>query len=246
MNQKIKQISFYFIALFLGMQSAFALLPSANIFGKISGQDGQKSVTICSDSITYDHAQHTVTYKGNVTVLQIQGVAIQCQAGGGAFPELLSKKLPNTVLWVSGKSGDYSEISLKELAGAKKLCKAQDGCRFISGQKLIINLNPKTNKVSQIKMTVNDEKENAIYYSWPKKEKGKSQKNNEVLALGESLQYLTEKHLLEVEGHAKITQGENNFSGEKVTYDTKSKFISVPNTGGRSTMVIDNGVLEGK
>lgn len=175
---------------------------------------------------------------------------------GGAFPELIAKKQPNYLFWIDPESYTYPKLSQLELDKAKEICKQYKGCRYISGQKLIVKLDAKTNQVSQIKMTVNDEKYQAHYYSWPflanenklsqnKQKPSSSSGEAETFAEGSVIQFFPEKNMLEIVGHAKIDRGGSVFTGNKVTYNTKTRLVQVPSSGGgRSTMVIDNGVLE--
>lgn len=224
----------------LGAQYVYGMTPSENIFGSKS-KDDNGPVTVCSDSIMYDQGQHQVVYEGNVIVMQIKGVAIQCQKDGGPFPELISKTKPNYSLWVDANSKAYPEISKIELEKAKEICQKQGACRFINGQKLTITMDKKTNQVDKITMTVDSDKNLAQYYSLPDKKTDSQQQV--VYAQGNVMQYLPLQDILKVSGHAKLDRGGNTFTGDTITYDTKSELVSVPNTGGRATMIIDNGTL---
>ena len=81
----------------------------------------------------------------------------------------------------------------------------------------------------------------AQYYSLPAKKTDSQQKV--VYAQGKVMQYLPPQDILKVSGHAKLDREGNTFTGDNIIYHTKSELVNVPNTGGRATMVIDNGTL---
>jgi lipopolysaccharide transport protein LptA len=237
---KLNKLLLLPLCFMLGAQYTHAMVPSENIFGSKSNDDSGP-VTVCSDSILYDQLQHQIVYEGNVIVMQIKGVTIQCQENGGAFPELISKTKPNYSLWVEGKAKDYPAMSKIELEKAKEICQKQGACRFINGQKLTITMDKKTNQVDKITMMVDDDKNRAQYYSLPDKKTDSQQQV--VYAQGNVMQYLPLQNILNVSGHAKLDRGGNTFTGDEVTYNTKSERVNVPNTGGRATMIIDNDTL---
>ncbi len=52
------------------------------------------------------------------------------------------------------------------------------------------------------------------------------------------IRYYPERHLIELEGQAKIIQGKNFFAAEKIRYDTLQQQVILKNTGQNRTMMI--------
>lgn len=59
--------------------TSHASISSGNIFGSMSGHKVDGPVTVCSNEIMFNNAQHELVYSGNVVAIQVKGVSIQCQ-----------------------------------------------------------------------------------------------------------------------------------------------------------------------
>ncbi|WP_420795316.1 lipopolysaccharide transport periplasmic protein LptA [Legionella brunensis] len=58
-------------------------------------------------------------------------------------------------------------------------------------------------------------------------------------AYADMIRYYPERHLVELIGNARVTQGDNSFSGPKISYDTeKQHVISKGDTKNRTTIII--------
>nr|WP_058450754.1 lipopolysaccharide transport periplasmic protein LptA [Legionella jamestowniensis] len=58
-------------------------------------------------------------------------------------------------------------------------------------------------------------------------------------AYADTIRYYPERHLVELIGNARVTQGDNSFTGPKISYDTeKQHVISKGNPKNRTTIVI--------
>ncbi|WED43895.1 lipopolysaccharide transport periplasmic protein LptA [Legionella cardiaca] len=58
-------------------------------------------------------------------------------------------------------------------------------------------------------------------------------------AYADMIRYYPERHLVELIGNARITQGDNSFAGPKISYDTeKQHVISKGDTKNRTTIII--------
>ena len=59
-------------------------------------------------------------------------------------------------------------------------------------------------------------------------------------AEGEKMNFNFTENLLTIENNAYIERDGNQFSGSKVLYDTKNGLVTVPDTGKRATIVLNN------
>jgi lipopolysaccharide transport protein LptA len=201
-------------------------------------------VTICSDSVTYDQNAGTAIYRGNVVVMQIKGVDLLCRANANAeigFHAPLYNK-HHATLWSDTHLSGYMNASNSELKQAKKICSEFGTCRYISGQKLIISMDNKSNAVKKVTMTIDDKKNLARYYSLTAKKGDTSSKSN--YGEGRKLQFVPKDNTLFAIGNASIIRDGNTFRGDKIQYNLKTKIVDVPESSqGRSTIIIDNNTV---
>lgn len=202
-------------------------------------QDGP--LTVCSDQLNYNPTTSEVTYSGNVIAVQTRGATILCD--DDAFS--VDKK-PNNKVYSFAKTNSVSDYSQKQkiaMDEAKKLCKAQQGCKFLSGEKMVISIDRATNKIIRAEMSANHG-HRASYYSFPdpNDQHGGQRKQDDVTteAYAQFMSYDLPQNLLTLNENAFIDRGGNTFSGKKVTYNTQTQEVNVPSSGQRATVVLDN------
>ncbi|MCF6807942.1 hypothetical protein L3V79_06240 [Thiotrichales bacterium 19S9-12] len=201
---------------------------SLNPFGSNIAKEGP--ITICSDSLQYNQNKNTLIYEGNVTVTQIQGISLTCD------PLEHDKNIVS--LWVSPKSLTYNQLQSKELEIAKTICKQQGACRYLSGEKLTVYLD-EHGKTKSVQLTAKQSDKPlpvAKYFSTSTDKEGK-QTNS--YAHSKLMEFIPNKNLLILEKFAYVKQKSNTFSGEKITYNTKTEVVNVPKQGyQRASMTI--------
>ncbi|WP_192483887.1 MULTISPECIES: LptA/OstA family protein [Cysteiniphilum] len=221
-------------------------MDAANMFGKNASSDGQ--ITICSDSLSYSQNAHKIIYQGNVLVMQTKDANIQCS--GYSVPNENSKwpvyQFPNPKE-ADGKV-DYTKVQKAALDYAKDVCKKQNGCRFLTGQKLTILFDDQNKQVKDVVLTANTPYI-AKFYSlpFPKQAQNNKNKNNgdgsdqqTVYAEGRQMNFNMLNSTLTIQDKAYVDRAGNRFSGDKVLYDTKNGLVTVPNTGQRATVILNN------
>lgn len=88
-----------------------------------------------------------------------------------------------------------------------------------------------------IKATAEGHGKNQAHY-WTKNTKD----NREVHAYADVIVYLPTHHTIELEGHAHVQQGEDSFSGDKISYDTLHRHVTSKSTGlSRTTIIFHPG-----
>lgn len=222
--------SIFLLGLLLNTQAFSA--SSTGFFGQNAASDGP--ITICSNSLHFDQEKNELVYEGNVTVLQIKDLAISCSNN-------LTKNSKNMAsLWVSPETNNYNQMQQEGLAIAKKLCKEKGNCRYMSGQKLTVYLDEE-GQAKQVDMIAYNDKEKlpvAKYYSLETDKKGKTTTS---YAYGKLMEFEPEKNLLTIEKNAYITQKNNSFNGDKITYNTQTGVVDVPKQAyQRATMIISS------
>ena len=224
---------------FLGVQHAFTAEHGGTMntmFGKNASSDGQ--ITICSDSLSYSKQAHKIIYEGDVLVVQTKNANIQC--GGYNVPNENSKW---PVYQFPDKKGDYTELQEASLNYAKAMCKKQNGCRFLAGQKLTILFDNQNKQVKNAVLTT-QELYSAKFYSIPfpkqaqKKESSTDQQT--MYAEGRKMNFNLLNSTLTIQDKAYVNRAGNRFSGDKLLYDTKNSLVTVPNTGQRATVILNN------
>ncbi|MFZ9036090.1 MAG: LptA/OstA family protein [Francisellaceae bacterium] len=213
---------------------------AAKLFGDNSTSDGP--ITICSDTLSYSQENHKLIYQGDVLVMQTKGANILCDNHPIAG---LDTSLPEYSFEKSNVADDYADKQKMALALAKEICERQKGCRFMSGQTLTLTFTEDNEQIETVNLSTTDNY-TAKYYSLPSVS-GKAQESQpsksddeETYAQGQDMNFNFSKHLLTITNNAFIDRGGNKFSGEKVLYDTKTKLVTVPNTGQRATVILNN------
>lgn len=203
-------------------------------------QDGP--LTVCSDQLNYNPTASEVTYSGNVIAVQTLNATILCD--NDAFG--VDKK-PNATVYsfaASNAVSDYDQKQKLAVAEAKKLCKAQQGCKFLAGEELVIKIDRESNKIISVVISA-DKGHRASYYSFPypddKHTNGSRKQDNEPTeAYAQFMSYDIPQNTLTLNENAFIDRGGNTFSGKKVTYNTQTQEVNVPSSGQRATVVLDN------
>lgn len=215
-------------------------MEASQLFGQNAADDGP--ITICSDTLSYNQQAHTIVYQGNVLVTQVKGINIQC-----AEQPLTQKndRIPTYSFWESNNQSDYQMQQLAALKMIKPVCQKQQGCRFLAGQQLKIIFTEDNKEIVDVVVTT-DPQHTAKFYTLPfeKKDTEKSDKapseEKEMYAEGEKMNFNFTENLLTIENNAYIERDGNQFSGSKVLYDTKNGLVTVPDTGKRATIVLNN------
>ena len=224
------------LAALFSFSVAFALPTSSNqqeIFGTKSSSDGP--VTICSDSLTYDQKSNEMTYIGNVLVMQVKSVGILCHKGDK--PE--GGTSSSASLWVDDSGKSYYDLQNEELSKAKEICAKEKACRFLSGQKLQVFLD-ENNHLKRVMLTADKSEEHVAKFYGLSEKDGKNDKPDETLAQGQTMEFLPMEQKMIVSGNAHIVKDGNVFDGKQVIYDTKTKLVTVPNSGQRASVVINS------
>ncbi len=225
---------------FLGLGTTYAAqertMDAASMFGKDATNDGP--ITICSDSLSYSQTAHKMIYQGNVLVMQTKDATIQCSAYSvpGDKQNVPSYQFPVQV-------NDYLQSQKQALEMAKQICQKQKGCRFLTGQTLTISFDQQNNQLTDILLTTNTPY-TAKFYSLPFPkggEKTQPQSDQQTMyAEGRKMNFNLQTSILTIEKEAYVDRAGNRFSGDKVLYDTKSGLVTVPDTGQRATVILNN------
>ena len=236
----------------LSSKSAIAQdMDASQMFGKNALQDGP--IIICSDSLSYSQKMHQMIYTGNVFVMQTKGANIGCD--GISAPHYNDKPLVEYT-FPQQESDDYSEAQQKGLALAKKICQAQKGCRFLSGQKLTLLFTEDNQQIKDVVLTAKSPYA-AKFYSLPfpkkvqlssqdekHKERSPDSQDEKMYAEGRHMTFNMRKNILTISDEAYVDRVGNRFSGDKILYDVAKGLVTVPNTGKRATIILNN--LENK
>ncbi len=217
-------------------QSSEASMDAAGMFGKNATGDGP--ITICSDSLSYSQDAHKMIYQGNVLVMQTKNANIQC--GGHNVPNENSKW---SVYQFPLQNVDYQKLQQQSLDYAKEVCKKQNGCRFLSGQILTLLFDDQNRQLKEVTLTSTDPYM-AKFYSlpFPKEAKTKQASSDQetMYAEGRQMDFNLLNSILTIQTKAHVDRAGNRFSGDKVLYDTKNGLVTVPDTGQRATVILNN------
>lgn len=240
-KHRLNLLSFY-ILLLLETGLSFAQDQKSIMDGVSQGFGANERIdvqtTICSDSLAYSQDGHKIVYQGNVLIIQTKNANIQC-AG---------YRVPNEnndwpVYQFFNLIGDYTINQQQSLDYAKSICKKQNGCYFFSGQILTILFDDRNKRIKDMLLTTTSP-HITKFYSVPfsKKVQRKEESSHEqtTYAEGRRMDFNFMNSILSIEDHACIYRDGNHFSGEKVLYDTKNRLITVPNTGHRATLIVNN------
>ncbi|WP_150464614.1 LptA/OstA family protein [Francisella sp. XLW-1] len=194
-------------------------------------------VTICADSVVYVHDQHIITYLGNVFAMQIHNNHILCH----------KPTTPKDGVVYFERNKDLSLEQLQEswLKTAKQLCSEQKECNFISGQRLIINLDDK-NKLKTFTM-ISDDNHNSQFYTYPTNSNPdykdvKTATRGPVEGKSKMIIYHVDDKHLEMYRKAVAFQNDNVYKGEKVIFDIEHDLISIPGSENKRSTIILDGV----
>ncbi|WP_440617599.1 LptA/OstA family protein [Cysteiniphilum sp. 6C5] len=244
-HRLLKYALFGAASLFM-LQHAFAAeqggsMDAAGMFGKNASSDGQ--ITICSDSLSYSQDAHKMIYQGNVLVMQTKDANIQC--GGYSVPNENSNwpvyQFPDPK--EADDKVDYTKVQQAALDYAKNVCKKQNGCRFLTGQMLTVLFDDQNKQVKDVVLT-STTPYIAKFYSlpFPKQSKQKEPDSDQqtMYAEGRQMNFNLLNSTLTIQDKAYVDRAGNRFSGDKVLYDTKNGLVTVPNTGQRATVILNN------
>lgn len=192
-------------------------------------------LTICADRATYDSGKGTLTYFGDVFVMQIHNKHILCR-------KVKSHK-KDIVYFTRNKKYTFKQLQEKWFKHAKKICTDERGCNFISGQKLTMQLD-NYRKVQTLVMDTDGEYISQ-FYTYPTNA-NKDFKDSQQLAKGpldgegKTIIYNLVNKSLELNKKAIVNQNQNKYKGEKIVYDIEHDLVTIPGSKNkRSTIVLD-------
>ncbi|QUE32288.1 LptA/OstA family protein [Francisella philomiragia] len=194
-------------------------------------------ITICADSVAYVDDQRVITYLGNVFVMQVHNNHILCHKP--------TTPKDNIVYFERDPSLTLEQLQQSWLTTAKKLCAEQKECNFISGQRLVINLDDKK-KLKTFTM-ISDDNHNSQFYTYPTNSNPdyntvKTATRGPVEGQSKMVIYhVNDKHL-EMYRKAVAYQNDNVYKGEKVIFDIDHDLISIPGSENRRSTIILDGV----
>ena len=235
LNNQIKLL----LAIALSMFSilAYSRPSQQNLMGNQVTKDGP--ITICSDALTIDQAHHRAIYQGNVFLIQTNNATIQCNADA----PFIVPPPPDQPIYNFGKVLDpnYAKTQQKGLDLAKKVCKRQKGCRYLSGHQLTIITHSDNQTVKKAIMIAPEDQDDVYYYSFPfAKDPESPDHDGPIFAQGNQLNLLADENELVLKGHAYLEHQQKQFIGDEVQYDLETGTISSPKGEHRSTVIIHN------
>ncbi|QIW10250.1 LptA/OstA family protein [Francisella sp. LA112445] len=196
-------------------------------------------ITICSDRAVYDSNENRLTYYDNVFVMQIHHKHILCHK-----PQVLKKGIE---YFERDKKYSFEQLQEKWLEEAKKLCASEKECNFISGQKLVVQLN-KDKKVKTLTME-SEGLDRSQFYTYPTNSSpnfidSERITRGPVTGVAKKIIYNVVKKDLELDKKAKVTQHGNRYKGEKIIYDIKHDLVSIPGSRNRRSTIVLEGVTK--
>ncbi|AJC48912.1 hypothetical protein IB642_01980 [Allofrancisella guangzhouensis] len=194
-------------------------------------------LTICADKATYDSSKETLTYYGNVFVMQIHNKHILCKE-----PKI-SKT--NMVYFTRDETIPFKKLQQEWFEQAKELCADEHECNFISGQKLVMKLD-KDRKVQTLTMESQDD-ELSQFYTFPTNSVQGYQKSKKIIngpldGVGRRIIYNVVKKNLELFENAVVNQNENHYKGREINYDMDHDLVAIPGSKDRRSKIILDGV----
>ena len=191
--------------------------------------------TICADRATYDSNKGTLTYFGDVFVMQIHNKHILCSK--------VKKPKKDLVYFTRNKKDSFKQLQEKWLNHAKEICADEKECNFISGQKLTMQLD-KDRKVQTLVMDT-EGVNISQFYTYPTNA-NEDYKNSKQLTKGplngegKKILYNVVNKSLELYKKAIVIQNANKYKGDKITYDLEHDLVTIPGSKNkRSTIVLD-------
>ena len=192
-------------------------------------------LTICADRATYDTKKQTLTYYGNVFVMQIHNKHILCKK-----PEI---NIKGVIYFARDKHLTFSQLQKKWLKQAKGLCASEDECNFISGQKLIMKLNDSGNIKTLTMATKSDEK--SQFYNLPtKSDANKTTSKGPINGEAKEIVYDVVNKTLELHNNAILDQDDNDYKGSEITYDMRDGLIYTPGSLHKRSKLVLEGIEE--
>lgn len=194
-------------------------------------------LTICADKATYDSDKGTLTYFGDVFVMQIHHKHILC------------KKIKNPkkdfVYFTRNKQDTFKQLQEKWFNHAKEICADEKECNFISGQKLTMQLD-KDRKVQTLVMDTEGENISQ-FYTYPTNA-NKDFKDSQQLTKGpldgegKTIIYNVVNKSLELNKKAIINQNQNKYKGDKIVYDIEHDMVNIPGSKNRRSTIVLDGI----
>ncbi|MED7788441.1 LptA/OstA family protein [Francisella sp. 19X1-34] len=196
-------------------------------------------ITICSDRAVYEANKNRLTYYDNVFVMQIHHKHILCHK-----PHVLKQGVQ---YFVRDKKYSFSQLQEKWLEEAKKLCDSEKECNFISGQKLVVQLN-KDKKVQTLTMET-EGLDRSQFYTFPTNSSPNFVDSEKITrgpvgGVAKKIIYNVVKKDLELDKKAKVIQHDNKYRGEKIIYDIKHDLVSIPGSVNRRSTIVLEGVTK--
>nr|WP_318010099.1 LptA/OstA family protein [Francisella sp. SYW-9] len=196
-------------------------------------------ITICSDRAVYEANKNRLTYYDNVFVMQIHHKHILCHK-----PRIVKKGVQ---YFERDKKYSFPQLQKKWLEEAKKLCDSEKECNFISGQKLVVQLN-KDKKVQTLTMD-SEGLDRSQFYTYPIGSSPNfidSEKitRGPVGGVAKKIIYNVVKKSLELDKKANVIQHDNKYRGEKIIYDMKHDLVSIPGSRNRRSTIVLEGVTK--
>jgi lipopolysaccharide transport protein LptA len=194
-------------------------------------------LTVCADRATYNSDEGTLTYYGDVFVMQIHNKHILCRK--------VKNPKKNYVYFTRNKKDTFKQLQEKWLGHVKEICADEKGCNFISGQKLTMKLD-KDKKVQTLTMDT-EGGEVSQFYNYPV-DTNKDYKSSKELTKGpldgegKIVVYNVVNKSLELHKKAVINQNENQYKGDKIIYDMAHDLITIPGSKNRRSKIVLDGI----
>ena len=194
-------------------------------------------LTICADRATYDGNKGTLTYFGDVFVMQIHNKHILCRKN--------KKPKKDFVYFTRNKKDTFKQLQEKWYHHAKDICADEKECNFISGQKLTMQLD-KDRKVQTLIM--NTEGNNTSqFYTYPTNSnkdftKSKRLTRGPLDGEGKTIIYDVVNKDLKLYKKAIVNQNENRYEGDKVVYDMEHDLVNILGSKNRRSKIVLDGV----
>lgn len=194
-------------------------------------------ITICADKAVYDANKNRLTYYDNVFVMQIHHKHILCHK-----PRIFKKGVE---YFERDKNYSFEQLQRKWYDEAKKLCASERECNFISGQRLVMQLD-KNKKVKTLTME-SEAMDRSQFYTFPTNSTpnyidSKRITRGPVTGVAKKIIYNLTSKSLELNKKAKVTQNDNQYRGEKIIYDIKHDLVSIPGSRNRRSTIVLEGV----
>jgi len=196
-------------------------------------------LTICADRAIYDGEKRTLTYFGDVFVMQIHNKHILCRK--------VKNPKKDFVYFTRNKKDSFPQLQEKWYNQAKEICADEKECNFISGQKLTMQLDA-DRKVQTL--TMNTKGDNiSQFYTYPTKA-NKDYKDTKELTKGplngegKTVIYNVVNKNLELHKKARINQNQNKYKGDRIIYDMDHDLVNIPGSKNRRSTIVLDGIQD--